>query len=89
MTTMRPTESTTEPMTSTQEYTTRKPRVKFVTVTPSLVVMSDLQTDDAITQSSEHVQRVTKASTQIPNDLLTSVVSAVGNVIMVYYDLFF
>lgn len=84
MSTMRPTESTTESMTSTEEPTTRKPRVKFVTVTPpSVAATSDLQTDDAITQSSEHVQRVTKASTQIPNDLLTSVVSMVGNVIMV------
>lgn len=56
------------------DVTSRKPRVKFVTLTPGVVVTTDVEgDDDAITMSSQHVQKVTKAPTQLPNDILTSV----------------
>lgn len=54
-------------------------KIKFVTLTPGVVVTTDFRDEnDIMTMSSQHVQKVTKAPANIPDNFLTSVVSRIG-----------
>lgn len=55
----------------------KRGKVKFVTLTPGFVVTTNLQqVDNEIqTLSSQHVQKVTKAPANIPDNFLSTVVS--------------
>lgn len=53
-----------------------KGKTRFVTLTPGIVVTTTLEDEnDVETMSSQHVQKVTKAPANIPDNFLTSVVS--------------
>lgn len=55
---------------------TKRGKVKFVTLKPGYVITTNVENDNEImTLSSQHVQKVTKAPAQIPENFLTTVVS--------------
>ena len=65
-------EATTEDMTETFE----REMIKTVTSTPGVATTTEIEEDenDVETMSSQHVQKVTKAPANIPDNFLTSVV---------------